>query len=389
MNILRETDPALNRLWDILPEARVVGGAVRDTLAGLPLADIDLASPLPPETVATRLATAGVRAIPTGIDHGTVTALIDEHPFEITTLRRDVETDGRHATVAFTDNWATDAARRDFTINAMSMDRHGAIHDYFGGRDDLAAGRVRFVGAAGQRIAEDYLRILRFFRFLARYGRGAPDAEAIAAIVAHRAGLSRLSAERVWQELKRILAATDPAATIGLMRETGVLAAVLPEAISLVRFDASLARQAPADPLLRVAAMIETDGDALADRLKLSDAERSRLAALHAAPELPPEASDTTLRRALADHPTQTLIDRSWIAPDTADRTLLRRRLAATPRPVFPLKGRDALALGAEPGPTLGTALAATRAWWLAHDFPDAATCRAELGRRLGMLEGK
>ncbi|HEX7391036.1 MAG TPA: CCA tRNA nucleotidyltransferase, partial [Acidiphilium sp.] len=281
-------DRRLEMLRDALPEARIVGGAVRDMLAGRPLADIDLASPLPPDEVMRRLAAAGIRAIPTGLDHGTVTALIDNTGFEITTLRHDVSTDGRHATVAFTDDWREDAARRDFTINAMSMDRAGTVFDYFGGRDDLAAGRVRFVGDAATRIAEDYLRILRFFRFLARYGRGEPDAGAIAAIEAHREGLSRLSAERVWQELKSILATPDPRAALRLMAGTGVFGAILPEADDLSGFEAAMARGMPPDPILRLAALIDADGAALADRLRLSEAERVRLAALDAAPDLPP-----------------------------------------------------------------------------------------------------
>ncbi|MDD2877885.1 MAG: CCA tRNA nucleotidyltransferase [Acidiphilium sp.] len=369
----------LAAVWNVLPEARIVGGVVRDQIAGLPVSDVDLASPLPPATVIARLEAAGLRAIPTGIAHGTVTALAGDQSFEITTLRRDIETDGRRAVVAFIDDWQADAARRDFTINAMSMDRAGTIFDYFGGQADLAAGVVRFVGKPAIRIAEDYLRILRFFRFFARYARGEPDAPAIAAIAASRAGLSQLSAERVWQELKKILAAPNPRAALHLMCETGVMAVILPEAQPLDTLDIMIARAAPVDPLLRFAALMPDD-PATADRLKLSDAERSRLTTLATAPLLPPDADAATCRRALADWETGALVDRTWLATD-ADRSGLRARLVAMPRPVFPLMGRDALALGAMPGRALGEALAAARDWWLTRD------CLPGKAESLGKLE--
>jgi poly(A) polymerase len=369
--------PALWRLWAAIPEARIVGGAVRDRLAGLPVADVDLASPLPPEAVVARLEAAGLRAIPTGLAHGTITALVADQSFEITTLRHDVQTDGRHATVAFIDDWLEDAARRDFTINAMSQDRDEVIHDYFGGRDDLAAGIVRFVGDPAARIAEDYLRILRFFRFFARYAR-APDARAVAAITAQRDGLRQLSVERVWQELKKILAAPDPRAALHLMDATGVLAIVLPGVLPLDNFDAMIAASAPVDPLLRVAALMD-DGGAIADRLKLADRERDRLGLLHTAPLLAPDAADGVLRRALADWDAATLIDRTWLAPGV-DRGDVRRRLGGMARPVFPLKGRDILARGVAPGPAVGEMLAAVRAWWLDQDcLPTGEDCRAHL----------
>lgn len=377
-------DPQLERLWTVLPEARVVGGAVRDRLAGRPISDIDLASPLPPEAVATRLAKAGIRAVPTGLDHGTITAVLDGRHFEITTLRRDLETDGRHAVVAFTDDWREDAARRDFTINAMSMARDGTIHDYFGGRDDLAAGIVRFVGDPTTRIQEDFLRILRFFRFHARYEASPPDQAAVAAIRALKGGLARLSAERVWQEIKRILAAPDPLAALNLMAETGVLQVVLPEAAGIMALQRLETRGAPADPLLRVAALIGGAVRPLARRLRLAEAERARLEAIATAPDLAADAGEAVLRRALADWPAETLIDRSWLAADDADRSALRARLATMERPVFPLKGRDAVAIGVAPGPAIGAALAAVRRWWMAHDcLPDGDACRAELRRHL------
>ena len=208
----------------------MVGGSVRDGLTGRDVADVDLATPEVPEAVITALETAGLKAVPTGIKHGTVTAVSDHRAFEVTTLRRDVTTDGRHAEVAWTDDWEVDAARRDFTINAMSMTRDGAVFDYFGGRADLAAGRVRFVGEPAARIAEDYLRILRFFRFQARYGQQEPDHVTVAALRGGVDGLARLSPERVWSEFKRILVAPEPGRSIRLMQELGVLGAILPTA---------------------------------------------------------------------------------------------------------------------------------------------------------------
>ncbi|MBN9563812.1 MAG: CCA tRNA nucleotidyltransferase [Alphaproteobacteria bacterium] len=379
-------DPALRAVLAALPEARLVGGCVRDALAGRPVADIDLATPRRPEAVMQALQAAGIRAVPTGLDHGTVTAVMDRRGFEITTLRRDEETDGRHARVAYTNDWREDAARRDFTINALSMTPDGAVFDRFGGIADLAAGRVRFVGDAARRIAEDYLRILRFFRFHARYGRPPPDPEAVAAIRAGVPGLARLSAERVWSELLRILAVPDPTGSVALMAELGVLAAVLPEGAEPDRLARLVEARAPIDPLLRLAALVTGDAEALADRLKLSTSERERLVALRALPIPEPGASDADLRRLLADTPADILIGRAWLAGDVGQGwAALRARLAALPMPVFPLEGRDVLALGELPGPRVGLLLRAIRAWWLAGGcVADGAACRAELARRIG-----
>jgi poly(A) polymerase len=371
-------DPALGAVMDALPEARLVGGAVRDALAGRPVCDIDLATPRPPEDVIAALRARGLKAVPTGIDHGTVTAVSGHRGFEVTTLRRDVATDGRHAQVEFTSDWQADAARRDFTINALSMTRAGEVFDYFGGIGDLFAGRVRFVGEAARRIAEDYLRVLRFFRFWARYGSGAPDAEAVAAIAAAVPGLARLSAERVWMELKRILAAPDPRGAVALMQRLGVLAAVLPEGAAPARLDALVVAGAPADPILRLAALLDGDAARLAERLKLSGAERDRLIALRAAPALPPDADDATLRRALAEEDRDVLIGRVWLAGGDAG---LLARLAAMPVPEFPLRGRDLRAAGVEAGPQMGALLRELRAWWLASGC--TGDVRAELRRRL------
>ena len=374
------SDPALRPVLAALPEARVVGGAVRDALCGQPVADIDLATPRRPEEVMAALRAAGLKAVPTGIDHGTVTAVSGHRGFEVTTLRRDLRTDGRHAEVAFTDDWQADAARRDFTINAMSMAQDGTLFDYFGGADDLRSGRVRFVGDPARRIAEDYLRVLRFFRFWARYGRGAPDPAAAAAIAEAVPGLQRLSAERVWMELKRILDAPDPRAAVAWMDRLGVLAAVLPEGAVPARLDALIARGAPADPLLRLAALLNGDAASLAERLKLSAAERGRLLALRAAPALSPDASDADLRRALADVPRDVLLDRVWLAGGDAG---LRARLIAMPVPHLPLRGRDLRAAGVPAGPEVGTLLRELRAWWLEGGC--VGDVRAELHRRLAM----
>jgi poly(A) polymerase len=376
-------EPGLTSVLTVLPEARVVGGAVRDTLAQREVTDIDLATPRPPEQITQALQSAGIRAVPTGIEHGTVTAVAGGRGYEITTLRRDVETDGRHAVVAFTDDWREDAARRDFTMNAMSMARDGAVYDYFGGIADTLAGIVRFVGDPATRIAEDYLRILRFFRFFARYASGPADAAAIAAIRAGVPGLAGLSVERVWSELVRILSAPDPRASIMLMTELGVLDAVLPEGVKQARLARLVASGAPRDPLLRLAALLAGDAMSVASRLRLSTADRDRLLALRDEPVPGPSDSDADLRRLLADTDTALLVDRTWLAGGNAPEwTALRQRLTAMPRPVFPLEGRDVLALGEPEGPQVGLLLRTVRQWWLDGGcLADRKLCLAELAR--------
>lgn len=377
------TDPALLTILAALPDARMVGGCVRDALAGRDVADIDLATPSPPEAVTRALAAAGLRAVPTGLVHGTITAVSGGRGFEVTTLRRDEATDGRHAQVAWTEDWQEDAARRDFTMNAMSMSPDGAVFDYFGGAADLRAGRVRFVGDAGARIAEDYLRILRFFRFHARYGAGDPDPDALQALRAGVPGLARLSPERVWSELKRILSTPDPRDAVALMDRLGVLPAVLPTPAP-GRLDRLVAAGAPADPLLRLAALVPGAGQDLAARLRMSVAERDRLIAL-GGPAPAPGMSDDALRRLLADAPPGALPGRAWLAGDGGTAwAALRDRLAALPRPVFALEGRDALALGVPAGPAVGDLLRAVRAWWMDGGcVAGLAACRAELARRV------
>ena len=372
-------DPALAAVLDALPGARLVGGCVRDALAGRAVADVDLATPEPPDAVMRALAQAGLKAVPTGLKHGTVTAISQHRGFEVTTLRRDVETDGRHAEVAWTDDWEVDAARRDFTFNAMSMTPDGAVFDYFGGRRDLEAGRVRFVGEPAARIAEDYLRILRFFRFQARYGQAAPDAGTVDALRRGIPGLALLSPERVWSEFKRILVAPDPVGSVRLMAELGVLPAVLPgaEVTGLERV-----MGAPADPILRLAALRPPPD--VAERWRMSAAEAEALAGL-AGPAPDMDLAGAALRRALADTSAPVLIGRSWLA-DGADGAPVRARLAAEPRPRFALAGRDALALGVPPGPLVGELIRAVRDWWMAGGcVADAAACRAELARRVAL----
>jgi poly(A) polymerase/tRNA nucleotidyltransferase (CCA-adding enzyme) len=374
-------DPALAAVLAAVPRARLVGGAVRDALLGRPVADVDLATPDPPDAVTRALREAGLKAVPTGLEHGTITAVSGGRGFEVTTLRRDVATDGRRAVVAFTGDWCEDAARRDFSINAMSMSTDGAVYDYFDGVADLRDGRVRFVGDAAQRIAEDFLRILRFFRFHARYGRGEPDGDALTAIAAAVPGLNRLSAERVWSELRRILAAPDPREAIALMQRLGVLDRVLPEGTNIDPLARLVARGAPPDPILRLAALLAGGTEALAERLRFSIAERERLFALRVPLTPPADADDATLRRFLADTPKDILIDRLWLTGGDAS---LRARLANMAVPVFPLHGRDLRTAGLPTGPQLGALLRDLRGWWLEGGcVADAAACRAELKRRL------
>jgi len=357
-------EPALAPILRALPNARLVGGCVRDMLAGYAVADIDLATPESPDQVLAAVEAAGLRALPTGLAHGTITALSAGRTFEITTLRRDVRTDGRHAQVAWTQDWREDAARRDFTINAMSLDQAGTLHDYFGGATDLAEGRVRFVGDAAVRIAEDYLRILRFFRFFARYGRGEPDEHAVHAIARSTDGLGRLSAERIWSELKRILSIPDPMRAMALMHQLGVLKAVLPEAADLACLSRVVAEAVPPDPILRVAALMNegSDADALAARLRFSTAEGDRLLALLSGPIPPADADDAILRRLLADEPAPMLAGRLTLAGAPA---ALREHLLSLEVPTFPLAGRDVLALGLPAGPGVGESLAQVRQWWV------------------------
>ena len=383
-------DPATRAVLDALGGAgRFVGGCVRDALLGRTIGDIDIATPLAPEKVTQRLEAAGLKAVPTGIAHGTVTAVARSRPFEITTLRRDVETDGRHARVDFTDDWAADAARRDFTMNALFLDAEGQVFDPVGGLADLRAGHVRFVGEPERRIREDVLRLLRFYRFHAHYGRGAADAAARAACRKLRHLLPTLSGERVAAETLKLLAAPDPLPTSTMMADDGVLAAVLPEARRLDRLKALLPLEPAPDPLRRLGALIDGGAGAVAERLRLSNQQRDRLLALEAPPwPVDLDGDERVQRRAL--HRLGAELYRDLVLLRAAEsgegqraRALLD--LAASWKPLaFPLKGRDVAALGVPPGPEIGRRLAELEAWWEAGDFrADRRACLAELKRRL------
>ncbi|WP_237216415.1 CCA tRNA nucleotidyltransferase [Falsiroseomonas oryziterrae] len=385
------SEPAPAAVLAALPGSRVVGGPVRDALAGVAVHDVDVAAPMPPEEIARRLSAAGLKVFETGLAHGTLTAVLGGVPVEVTALRRDVATDGRHAEVAWTTDWREDAARRDFTINAMSLDAGGQLWDYFGGREDLEAGRVRFVGDPATRLREDYLRALRFFRFWARYGRGAADAAALAAIRAAVPGLAaRIAPERIWMELKRLLAAPDPVEALALMRECGLLAAVLPEAGGFVPLGRLVARGAPAEPLLRLAALLPSADPvpALARRLRLSNEEREALwhfAAL-SVPAALSVSDKSALRAWLAERPKEQAAGELWLAEarDGQDRAALRDAVGAMERPVFPLLGRDLLELGVAPGPAMGRLLSELRGWWIAGGAgADRDACLREAQARI------
>jgi poly(A) polymerase len=365
--------------------ARFVGGCVRNTLIRRPVDDIDIATRLTPDAVVAALKAANLKAIPTGIAHGTVTAVASGKPFEITTLRKDVETDGRRAVVAFTQNWAEDAQRRDFRLNALYAGPEGRLFDPTGnGITDALAGRIVFVGDADTRIREDYLRILRFFRFQAWYGRGEPDAAALAACAARSEGLAAVSAERVQKELIKLLAAEDPRESLRLMAAAGVLVQVLPTAKGLARLNGLVAIETEqlfeCDAGLRLAALAAPDpaaAQAAAGALRLSNALRDRLiAASGDEPRIvswlsPKEARQIAYRlgrEAFADR-----IKLAWAAdPRTAAnaqwRALLPLASSWTP-PIFPLDGEAVMAAGVPKGPLVGQVLREVEAWWIDNDF--------------------
>lgn len=363
---------------------RYVGGAVRDTLLGIAVKDIDMATPLEPPAVIEHLAAAGIRSVPTGLAHGTVTAVLEGGPVEITTLRRDVATDGRHATVAFSQCWQEDAARRDFTINALYADPRGlTVHDYFGGLEDLAARCLRFIGDPEARIREDYLRILRYFRFQARFGSLPADADAEAACSALAPGLKGLSRERIASELLLLLALPDPAPTLARMAELGVLAVILPEADPAALPALIAAEQANAiapEALRRLAALLPAEPlqvEQIGARLRLSIAQRKHLALVAA--RTTPEESARPLaykigREAALD---RLLITGGNIAP-----------LAGWDIPQFPLKGGMIVARGITAGPEVARILRAVEAQWVAESFPDEARVMALLDAELAGRSG-
>jgi poly(A) polymerase len=358
--------------------ARFVGGCVRDTVLGRPVKEIDIAVDKPPETVMRALEAADLRVVPTGLKHGTVTAIVKGRPFELTTLRRDVETDGRRAVVAFTDDWLEDAKRRDFTFNAMYADPDGTIWDPFDGRADLLSGRVRFIGDPDQRIAEDHLRILRFFRFYAWFGKPPLDGAGFDACRRNAGSLSSLSAERIAKELLRLLAAPAPADALEAMAEAGALDHWLPEYAGAARLKALIAREDTPDPLRRLAAIVSPPATAVAKRLKLSTQQSLRLQLMLE----PAEPGDLENRRAaLYRLGTSLFIDRVLLEGPDDWRAALALARNWTP-PELPISGADALALGLKPGPQVGALLEAVERWWIAGDFSaDRTACLAELKR--------
>ena len=400
--------PALTRVFNLLNadggEARVVGGAVRNSLMGLPVADIDMATTLLPDEVVARAKKAGIKSVPTGIDHGTVTLVIEGAPFEVTTLRRDVETDGRRAEVAFGSDWKVDAERRDLTINALYANAKGEVIDLVGGLPDIEKRHIRFIGNAAERVAEDYLRVLRFFRFFAHYGSGRPDADGLRACAKARSKLGTLSAERVWSEMKKLLSARDPGRALLWMRQAGVLSEILPESEkwgidaipALVAAEQAFGWQP--EPLLRLAAIVPPDVErleAMAKRLRLSKTEAAFFSAWAKAPRLPAVIADTAFARLLYRHGSNGL-DTSLRLALAASRQKSEHdpaQLAETGRlwgllgktenwqkPAFPLTGADVLAAGIAAGPRVGEVLAMLEDQWVEGNFnADRATLVARL----------
>ena len=381
--------PALSRALSILnsrgEEARVVGGAARNALMGRPLSDIDIATTAPPDEVMRRATAGGLRVVPTGIDHGTVTLVVDGTPFEVTTLRQDVETFGRKAKVAFGRDWKVDAERRDFTMNALSISADGIVHDYVDGLADLEARRVRFIGEPARRIAEDYLRILRFFRFQASYAHGAPDPAGLHACIVARDGLRTLSRERVRAELMKLLVAPFAVPTLAVMAEAG-LASLLLGGVALLASFANLIKVEEAvgaapDAVRRLGALgvlIEEDAGRLRERLRLFNAEHERLASIadrwwRISPALRGAGARVLLYRLGPER----YLDRVLIAWTRAPQGAADpawRELATLPAhwvaPRFPLKSADLAARGVPRGPALGIAMRAAEEAWIAAGFP-------------------
>jgi poly(A) polymerase len=365
-------------------EARPIGGAVRNALLGQVPGDIDLATTAPPGEVMRRAEAAGFKAVPTGIDHGTVTVVVESRPFEVTTLREDVETFGRKATVRFGRDWKADAQRRDFTINALSVTADGTVHDYVGGLADLGARRVRFIGDPATRIAEDYLRILRFFRFHAAYGEGPPDPAGLHAVILARDGLDKLSRERVRMELIKLLPAPHAVPTMAVMAEAGILGAVLggvPLLASLsnmTKLEAALGL-AP-DSIRRLGALavlVVEDAERLWRRLRLANIEYERLASMgdgwwRVAPTIGAQGAHTLLYRLGEFYLDRVLV--AWSRSQAGVADAAWRELANLPAvwtpPRFPLKAADFVKRGMIKGPALGAALRAAEAAWIAADFP-------------------
>jgi poly(A) polymerase len=378
-------------------ETRLVGGAVRDLALGEPPGDFDLTTTARPEVVTARARAARLQVVPTGIAHGTVTIFADELPIEVTTLRQDLATDGRHAEVAFGRDFRIDALRRDFTINALSIDLEGRVHDYAGGLADLEARRVRFIGDPGQRIREDYLRILRFFRFSARFGEGELDAEGFAATIRERDGLAILSRERVRTELLKLLAAPRAGEVLTTVCEAALLAgplAGIADPARLRRLTAiEAARAEPPDPLLRLAALsvwIGEDAERLRDRLRLSNSEHDRLStlarsleSLHGAREPPSLGGLRELlfergRQGARDAINLIQVDAGVVASDERFSHAWRF-VSDTPQPRLPFSGADIVARGVGPGQRVGIVLKNLQASWIRAGFPKEPDVLARL----------
>ena len=387
------TTPAAIAVMDALEArgfvgcARFVGGCVRNALLNRPIDDIDIATTLTPDQVTEALQEAGIKAVPTGVEHGTITAVADGHAFEITTLRRDVSTDGRRAVVAFSQDWTEDAQRRDFTLNAVYSDRHGTLYDPTGrGIEDGKAGRIVFVGDAMTRIREDYLRILRFFRFQAWYGKGEADEKALGACKALKESLSGRPAERTAKELTKLLAAQEPRPALALMAQTGVLGAILPCATDLTAFNQLVEIETDQlfenDPTLRLATLIPEDqvGAAqVAERLRLSNEVRDRLvSAMGKTPRITSWMSPRETRRGVYAIGLRAFNDRVKLAWAKSGRTsashqwrgLLALAESWSPPP-FPLTGEDVIQSGVPRGPMVGQVLREVEDWWVDHDFID------------------
>ncbi|KRB19172.1 MULTISPECIES: CCA tRNA nucleotidyltransferase [Mesorhizobium] len=394
------TEKHLQRLLAALAEggeeARVAGGAVRNTLMGQSVADVDIATTCLPEETIRRAGAEGFKPVPTGIEHGTITVVAGGKPYEVTTLRADVETDGRRAKVSFGRDWKLDAERRDFTINALYADADGTVVDLVGGIADIEARQLRFIGDPEARIREDYLRILRFFRFFAWYGEGRPDAEGLKACARLKEGLAQLSAERVWSELKKLLSAPDPSRALLWMRQASVLTTALPESEKwgidaihgLTKAEKDLGWAA--DPLLRLEALVPPDAarmQTLAERLRFSTDEAHRLRYWTLTTAVEPKITEGELAKRLYRGDRKGFVDRLRLslaaarvrAVENNDALLeaggFSRLLAFAlkwEKPVFPLKGADLTALGATPGPKLGEILKNLEAEWIDAGFaPD------------------